>query len=77
MTAAAVIVLRVKQPELARPYRTMGYPVVPVLFIFGAIILLVSTAWERPRESMMGIALILLGLPFYYYWKKRIPATIR
>jgi basic amino acid/polyamine antiporter, APA family len=71
MTAAAVLVLRKKQPQLPRPYRTLGYPFVPLLFIVGAIILLVSTAIDRPRESGMGIVLILAGLPFYFYWEKR------
>ena len=71
MTAAAVIVLRIRRPELARPYRTLGYPVVPVLFVAAAFVLLLSTAIDRPRESLMGIGLILLGLPFYSYWRKR------
>ena len=71
MTAAAVLVLRRKQPQLLRPYRTLGYPVVPVLFIAGACILLVTTAIERPRESAMGIGLIVLGVPFYSYWKRQ------
>jgi APA family basic amino acid/polyamine antiporter len=70
MTAAAVLVLRRKQPGLTRPYRTLGYPVVPVLFIVGAAILLISTAIQRPRESAMGIGLIVLGLPFYAHWRK-------
>ena len=71
MTAAAVIVLRYKQPELPRPYRTLGYPAVPLLFIAGAIILLISTLIDpqHRRESLMGIVLIASGLPFYYYWK--------
>jgi APA family basic amino acid/polyamine antiporter len=71
MTAASVLVLRKKRPDLVRPYRTLGYPVVPILFVIGAGILLFSTALERPRESAMGIGLMLLGLPFYYYWKNR------
>jgi basic amino acid/polyamine antiporter, APA family len=71
MTAAAVLVLRKKQPNLARPYRTVGYPFVPLLFILGTAALLYSTARHRPRESLMGIALILAGLPFYYFWRKR------
>lgn len=75
MTAAAVIVLRWKQPGLARPYRTLGYPIVPVLFIAGALILLISTLVDpqHRRESLMGIGLIASGLPFYFYWKRRIP----
>jgi APA family basic amino acid/polyamine antiporter len=71
MTAAAVLVLRKKRPDLYRPYHTTGYPFVPVLFVLGASILLVSTLFDRPRESFMGIGLILLGLPFYFYWRKR------
>ena len=72
MTAAAVLVLRKKQPGLDRPYRTIGYPLVPVLFIIGAIVLIVSTAIDRPRESIMGIGLIGLGLPFYFHWKRSV-----
>ena len=71
MTGAAVLVLRKKRPDLNRPYRTIGYPLVPVLFILGAMILIVYTAVNRPRESFLGIAIILAGLPFYAYWKKR------
>ena len=71
MATAAVIVLRIKQPDLPRPYRTPGYPVVPVLFVLVAGVFIVSTLWDSPRESLMGIGLILLGLPFYAYWSRR------
>ncbi|HLK47638.1 MAG TPA: amino acid permease [Bryobacteraceae bacterium] len=70
MTAASVIVLRIKQPALERPYRTMGYPVVPLLFVLGAAILLISTLFDRQRESLLGVGLMALGLPFYFHWKK-------
>ena len=75
MTAAAVIVLRIKRPDLHRPYRTLGYPVVPILFIVVASVFIVSTLWDSPRESITGITLIVLGLPFYAYWRRRIGAT--
>lgn len=71
MTAAAVIVLRHRRPEMARPYRTLGYPVVPVLFVLTACILVLSTLFDSPRESLLGIALIAAGLPFYFHWKRR------
>jgi basic amino acid/polyamine antiporter, APA family len=71
MTALSVIVLRIKRPDLPRPYRVVGYPVVPVLFTGVAALLLVSTIQTRPRESLMGLGLMALGVPFYYYWKKR------
>jgi len=77
MAAAAVFVLRRKRPDLERPYRTLGYPVVPVLFLIGAAALELSTLRDRPVQSMAGIVLILLGLPFYYYWKRQGAAARR
>lgn len=71
LTTAAVFVLRRKRGDLARPYRTLGYPVLPVLFVLGAGAIILSTLRQSPRESLMGLALILAGLPFYYRWKKR------
>ena len=70
MTAAAVVVLRIKKPALPRPYRTLGYPVVPLLFVLGAAVLVVSTLFDRRRESLMGVGLMVAGLPFYFHWKK-------
>jgi APA family basic amino acid/polyamine antiporter len=72
MATASVFVLRHKRPDLPRPYKTFGYPAVPLLFLAGATVLEVSTLWTKPRESIAGIVLILLGLPFYFYWKNRI-----
>jgi amino acid transporter len=71
MTAGAVLVLRRKRPELERPYRTVGYPAVPVLFVLGAFLVVFSTLIESPRESIMGLVLILAGLPFYFHWKRQ------
>jgi basic amino acid/polyamine antiporter, APA family len=73
MTTAAVIVLRRKRPDLPRPYKTLGYPVLPVLFVLVAFLLVLSTLFDSPRESLLGLLFILLGLPFYFYWKRRHP----
>jgi len=75
MAAASVFVLRRKRPDLVRPYKTLGYPVVPVLFLLGAAALELSTLRDRPVQSLGGILLILLGLPFYFYWKRRLPQS--
>jgi len=72
MAAAGVIVLRLRRPELERPYRTPGYPLVPVLFVLATVALLASTLLASPRESLLGLALIVCGLPFYYGWRKRL-----
>jgi len=71
MTTAAVLVLRRKRPEMPRPYRTFGYPAVPIVFVMSALGLVISTLFNSPRESLRGLALVLIGLPFYYYWAKR------
>jgi APA family basic amino acid/polyamine antiporter len=71
MATAAVIVLRIKRPDLPRPYRTLGYPFVPVVFVLGISCLVVSTLLKSPRESLMGLGLVSLGLPFYFFWKRR------
>jgi APA family basic amino acid/polyamine antiporter len=71
LTALSVLVLRRKQPDLVRPYRVLGYPFVPVLFVGVACMLLGSTLQSRPREAVMGLILMASGVPFYYYWKKR------
>ncbi|MDQ6679030.1 MAG: amino acid permease [Acidobacteriota bacterium] len=76
MTTAAVFVLRRKQPDTPRPYRTLGYPVVPALFVIAALLIEVITLVHSPRESLLGIALILAGLPFYFVWKRRQPGVI-
>jgi APA family basic amino acid/polyamine antiporter len=71
LSAAAVIRLRAVAPELPRPYRTWGYPVTPVVFIVFAVWLVGNTILETPRESAIGAGLILLGLPGYWYWRKK------
>lgn len=71
MTAFSVIVLRKRKPNLVRPYRVLGYPYVPVLFVCVAAMLLASTALTRPRESIMGLFLMGLGVPAYFWWKKK------
>jgi APA family basic amino acid/polyamine antiporter len=76
MATASVFVLRRKRPDLPRPYKTFGYPAVPLLFLAGATVLEISTLWTKPRESIAGIVLILLGLPFYFYWRRAVSGAI-
>jgi Amino acid transporters len=71
MATASVIVLRYKRPDMPRPYRTVGYPFVPVLFVLTAVGLLVSTLMKSPRESILGLFFIFAGIPFYFHWKRR------
>lgn len=74
MATASVVVLRRKRPDLPRPYKTLGYPVVPVLFVVVAGALIFSTLVKSPRESILGLGIIAIGLPFYNRWRRNAAA---
>jgi APA family basic amino acid/polyamine antiporter len=77
MTTASVFVLRRRRPDLPRPYRTMGYPVIPVLFVGAAVFLVLATLLNSPRESLLGLALVGAGWPFFRYWARgRSPRAV-
>jgi amino acid transporter len=65
LAAAGVLVLRRRRPDLARPYRTPGYPVVPLVFVAGTLWVVVSALVARPATTLAGIGLTLLGIPVY------------
>jgi APA family basic amino acid/polyamine antiporter len=71
LTTSAVIVLRRTAPDTPRPYRTLGYPVVPLAFVLVAGWLTVNTLVNRPVESVAGLVLIASGLPVYAYYRMR------
>jgi len=72
-TTLGVFILRYKMPDVPRPYKAWGYPVLPALFIIFCIVLICITLITRPREAMIGLSLMAAGIPFYYYWNKRSP----
>lgn len=67
---AAIFRLRRVKPDVPRPYRAWGYPFVPALFVAGLGALVVNTLVERPAESLIGTALVAVGLPVYWSLKK-------
>ena len=68
MTVAAVFVFRRREPDAPRPYRTWGYPVVPAIFVLLTIYLIFFTIKDAPVQSLIGLVLIVAGLPFYWYF---------
>jgi APA family basic amino acid/polyamine antiporter len=71
LAAAALIRLRITDSALHRPFRTWGYPFTPVAFGAAALAIAVNLWLLRPVRSSIGVAIILLGLPFYDRWRKR------
>jgi APA family basic amino acid/polyamine antiporter len=70
LTAGAVFIFRRRIPNANRPYKTWGYPVVPILFLIVICGLILTTIWNSPTQSAIGLGLIVLGLPVYLYWER-------
>lgn len=71
MAAAAVIVLRRREPGAPRPYRVWGYPLTPAAFVVFAAALLVNTIWSAPRAAGIGAIVMISGLPVFAFWNRR------
>ncbi|HEX6897536.1 MAG TPA: amino acid permease [Bryobacteraceae bacterium] len=65
LTIASVFVLRRKRPDVERPYRAFGYPLVPALYILGAAAILLTLFVYRPSTTIPGLVIVLLGVPVY------------
>lgn len=70
--AAAVFILRVKQPNAVRAYTVPFYPVIPILFIAVATWFVYNTIVQQTADSMVGLLLLIAGIPFYLYWQKQM-----
>ncbi len=71
LMVGAVIVMRRKAPNIERPYRTFGYPVVPIVYIGIALLLVIDLAYLTPKTSGIGYLLVLTGIPVYFWWKRQ------
>ncbi len=69
LAVAAVFVLRRTRPDLPRPYRTWGYPVVPVLFLLASVGMMANALWTDPVNTGITFGIILVGLPVYFAWR--------
>ncbi len=75
MTVGAVMVLRRTQPDKPRPYHCFGYPWLPIIYVVIASGFVLSTFATKPRESLEGLALAVLGIPLYLYWRRKGPGA--
>jgi len=74
ITGLALFSLRRKQPDTPRPYRVVGYPWVPALFLLAMTGLVLNTLRERPVQSLLGVGMVALGVPFFR-WDRRTLAA--
>jgi APA family basic amino acid/polyamine antiporter len=70
LAVGAVFILRRDRPELERPYRTVGYPFVPLVFLIASLAMLLNALVEAPRSTLFGFGIILLGIPVFYGWRR-------
>ena len=70
LMVGAVIVMRYKAPQLERPYRTFGYPLVPMVYIVLAALFVLDLAYLAPSTSGIGYLIVLTGIPIYFVWRR-------
>jgi basic amino acid/polyamine antiporter, APA family len=69
LMVGAVVVMRYKAPRAERPYKTIGYPVVPIIYVLLAVLLVIDLAILKPKTSGIGYLLVLTGIPVYFIWR--------
>jgi APA family basic amino acid/polyamine antiporter len=74
LSTGSLFIFRRTMPDAHRPYRALGYPVVPLIFLAVTAALLVNTFVAAPNEALKGVAVLFAGLPLYWYWSRKNPS---
>jgi len=70
LTILAIFILRVKRPDIPRPYKAFGYPVVPSIYILVTVTIMVILLIYKPDYTFPGLGIVILGIPVFYLWRK-------
>lgn len=70
LTILAIFILRVKRPELPRPYKSFGYPIIPALYILTTTFIMIILLIYKPKYTFPGLVIVLLGIPVFFLWRK-------
>lgn len=70
LTILSIFILRVKRPDIPRPYKAFGYPVIPAIYILTTITIMVILLIYKPNYTFPGLGIVLLGIPVYFLWKR-------
>jgi APA family basic amino acid/polyamine antiporter len=71
VAVAALFVLRWREPDAPRPYKALGYPVAPGLFVAASAVMVVYEIWNNPVPSLAGLGVIAAGLPLYFFFRRK------
>lgn len=71
IAVAAVFVLRAREPNAPRPFKAIGYPITPAIFVIASLAIVLNAFYANPRVSILGTLLILSGIPVYLYFRRR------
>jgi APA family basic amino acid/polyamine antiporter len=69
LTILAIFILRVKRPDIPRPYKAFGYPVIPSIYILTTVTIMVILLIYKPDYTFPGLGIVLLGIPVFYLWR--------
>ena len=70
LTILAIFILRKKRPDIERPYKAFGYPIIPAIYILTTITIMVILLIYKPDYTFPGLLIVLLGIPVFFLWKK-------
>jgi APA family basic amino acid/polyamine antiporter len=73
IAVSAVFVLRRRMPDDPRPFRALGYPWAPAIFVIASAAMVVNEIWRNPQPALAGLALIFAGIPVYFLMRARAP----
>jgi APA family basic amino acid/polyamine antiporter len=71
ITIIAIFVLRRKRPDIPRPYKAFGYPVVPAIYILTTTLIMIILLIYKPAYTFPGLIIVILGIPVYFIWRRR------
>lgn len=70
LTILAIFILRIKRPDIPRPYKTFGYPVLPAVYILATTFIMIILLIYKPDYTFPGLGIVILGIPVFYIWRR-------
>ena len=73
----ALFVLRHREPNTVRPFKAIGYPIAPAVFVVASMAMVANEIWRNPQPSLGGLAVIAAGIPIYWWMRRKAPVALR